>query len=65
MISTLSIIKYIHVSNCSTTKKVWDALEMIYEGSTEAKREMMNTLDQELETPNDYKENPEKLILYC
>lgn len=57
MISALSTREYNYVYNYFTSKEVYDIFEMIYEGSIEIKREKMNTIVQEVETPSDNEEN--------
>lgn len=49
IISVLSTREYNYVYDFNIVKKVWDTLEMIYEGSTNIKRERMNILVQEAE----------------
>lgn len=56
MISALSTREYNYVYNYCTSKEVQDTLEMIYEGSIEIKRENMNIIVQEVETPSDNEE---------
>lgn len=57
MIYVVSAREYNYESYFSIAKDLWDTLEKIYEVLTEIKREMMNTLDQEYETPNKNEEN--------
>ncbi|MQL68024.1 hypothetical protein Taro_000316 [Colocasia esculenta] len=41
--------EYSHVSICSSTKEMWDKLELIYEGTSEVKETKVNILVHEYE----------------
>ena len=47
--SALGMNEYFRVSNCKNTKKMWDTLQVTYEGTTDVKRSKINTLTHEYE----------------
>ena len=42
--SDLGMDKFIHASQCTTTKKIWDTLVETREGTAEVERSRLNTL---------------------
>lgn len=47
IIISLDDFKLHDVRHCKTAKKIWDTLDVIYEGSPSIEREKMNTRDKE------------------
>ncbi|XP_058733831.1 uncharacterized protein LOC131605501 [Vicia villosa] len=49
LISALGVDEFYRVSLCETAKAIWDALQVIHEGTNEVKQARTNTLDKEFE----------------
>ena len=49
IISFLGVNEYHSVSHCKTSKAMWDALEIIHEGTDDVKQSKVNTLVQQYE----------------
>jgi oligoribonuclease (3'-5' exoribonuclease) len=47
--SALSMDEFFRISQCQTTKEIWDTLVETHEGTAEVKRSKLNTLSQEYE----------------
>lgn len=62
IISVISSIECYCVFYCSTVKEIWDTFKIIYNGSSEIKKEWINTLNQESEISKSSKENIQDLL---
>ena len=49
IISALGMDEFCRISNCTTAKEMWEALEVTHEGTNEVKRSRVNTLTREFE----------------
>jgi len=49
LISSLGVNEYHSVSHCKTSKDMWDALEILHEGTDDVKQSKINTLVQQYE----------------
>lgn len=47
--SVLGMDEFFRVSNCKTTKEIWDTLQVTHDASKELKRSKLNTLSKEYE----------------